>query len=66
MADELKYTRDAVVHMKLGWKKSEKFLKDKIGVNSIDYNDPNNVRFLKDMLVKFANEAQRILSSKIH
>ncbi|OGO02409.1 MAG: hypothetical protein A2Y59_00750 [Chloroflexi bacterium RBG_13_52_14] len=64
--DDLTNVRDALSHPELNNQEVINFLQRKIGSNSVDYNNPNHVRFLRQMLPKFVSEAKRILDNKIH
>lgn len=64
--DDLMNLRDALSHPKLSNLHVLNFLKYNIGSESIDYNNPNHIRFLKQMLPRFITEAKRIVDNMVH
>lgn len=62
--DDLRFTRIAVSHYKVKREKAKAYLKAKIGSDSIDFNNPHHVRFLRDKLPKFIAEARKLLDAK--
>jgi len=63
--ERLTYTRDAVSHPILNRKDAKSFLKNNIGSCSVDYGNPDHIRFLRVMLPEFRDEAERILNRKV-
>ena len=65
ISERLKYTRNAVSHPTLNRMNAKNFLKDNIGSCSVDYGNPDHMRFLRAMLPEFKDEAERILNRKV-